>query len=286
MTGGLFSRQREMSRSWTFETRAASEIIWKLLISPSGILTGEERDIESKTGSLFAIDVQAGSVLWRGVTLDEPWWFDSDRATADTLYIQSFHQPNLPEPKGITAINIRTGEIRWQQPDFALLGTLPERVLVVRQGFSGQDYFALDAKSGEIIEELGAVQPDIPENDDLLETHFASPLKEMPAMLAGAIRLEDVRGPIDELRYGFYGIYGLHLRSQNRESKTLSTELLVFDTRSSKLVFRETIHAETPLPASWAMLLPDNFFVSHDFLLYVKEKRTLVGVDLRMAARA
>lgn len=280
MTGGLFSRKRELSQSWTFETQSADVIVWKLLISPAGILTGEERDIESKTGSLFAVEVQTGRVLWRGVTLDEPWWFDSDRATTDTLYVQSFRQPNLPEPKGITAINIRTGETRWQQPDFALIGTLPERVLVVRQGFSHREYFALDAKTGEVIEELGASQPDIPEDDELRETHFASPPKEMPEMLADAVRLEDVRGLIDELHYGFYRIYGLHLRSEKPEGKMLSNELLVFDTRSSKLVFRETIQAETPLP------LPNNFFVSHDFLLYVKEKRTLVGVDLRMAARA
>ncbi|MDP4198171.1 MAG: DUF4905 domain-containing protein [Bacteroidota bacterium] len=247
------------------------------MISSSGILTGEERNIESKTGSLFAIEVLTGRVLWRGITLGEAWWFNSDRVTNDTLFVQTFRKPDLPEPKGIIAIDLHTGNIRWHQPDFSILGTTLNRVLVMRQGFTHREYCALDAMTGEIVQDFGVEQPIFPEGDELPDTFFADPIQEIPIALRSAIKVEDIRGPIDVLRHGFYEIYGLHRIGDHPDTKLLMNELIIF--KKGRLVFRETIQAETPLP------LPENFFVSHNILLYVKEKRTLVGVDLRHDAR-
>jgi len=263
--------RRTLAPSWTYEPEDSGSIIWKLLISPAGILTGEERNVETKQSTLFAVDVRAGRVLWRGLQLDEPWWFNCDRATEDTLFVQTFRRPDLPEPKGIIAIDIVTGVIRWHKPDVALLGTDGDRAFVVRQGFSQREYFALDIHTGEVIEEFGSEVPAIGERDEMRDSFFARPLKEWPPALAGRINSEDLRGPVEGVVHGLYQIYSFHIA--NAENDLLSSELLVL--KNDRLTFRETIHAETPLP------LPENFFVSHDFLLYVKEKRTLVGLDLR-----
>ena len=100
--------------SWRYETAGANAIVWKLLISPSGILVGEERDVEAKTSSLFAIDVASGKILWRNVKLDEVWWFNTELATPDRIYIHRFGKPDMPEPKGIVVLDIRTGNIIWR----------------------------------------------------------------------------------------------------------------------------------------------------------------------------
>src|SRR5947209_12099649 len=97
-------RGNKLKAAWHFTVRKPAEIIWKLLISPDGILGGEERDTEAKTASLFAIEVETGKILWRDVRLDEPWWFNSERATSETIYIQKFRKPDMPEPKGIIAV--------------------------------------------------------------------------------------------------------------------------------------------------------------------------------------
>src|SRR6188768_3950509 len=102
----IFSKFRgdKLSPSWRFAA-AEGSIIWKLLISPEGILAGEERDPENKTGSLFAIDVRQGRTLFRDKQIDEPWWFNSEQATRENIYIHKFRKPDMPEPQGITALN-------------------------------------------------------------------------------------------------------------------------------------------------------------------------------------
>ncbi len=54
----------------------------------------------------------------------------------------------------------------------------------------------------------------------------------------------------------------------------LSNQMIIIAKDSGRLLFRETLHSKTPLP------LPDNFFITHGTLIYVKEKRTLVGIAL------
>src|SRR5437762_2854726 len=145
-------KSEKLKASWRFETKLSSAIIWKLLISPDGILVGEERDLDAKTASLFAIDVPSGKVLWREVTIDEAWWFNSERATSENIYIQKFRKPDMPEPKGIIALDIHTGLLRWEQPDVSMLFEHEGKVYSQREAMGRKEFFALDSKSGEVLE--------------------------------------------------------------------------------------------------------------------------------------
>ena len=284
--------RKKIKPSWTFETRSPNEVIWKLLISPSGILAGEERNIENKTGSLFAIDVAKGRILWRHVTMEEPWWFASEQATDDTLYVQTFRKPDLPEPKGIIALNIHDGRERWKQPDLSFLCLDTKgKVYAMRQGYNRREYFALDSVTGMISEEFGEDDSEVTTaQNSIVETHdhsyYASSLGESEheylnqakSLLREIVSEEDIRGAIDYLEFGRYLIFSYHARI--REGLTammqnlLSNELLILDKNTGDVLFSETLHRETPLP------IPDNFFVTHQSLIYVKEKRTIVGVSL------
>jgi hypothetical protein len=279
----------KLDRRWTFETRGQNEVIWKLLISPAGTLAGEVRNVETKTGSVFAIDVATGSVWWRDVVIREPWWFASETATDETLFIQTFRTPELPEPQGIIALDMHTGEERWIQPEFSFVALGAQGLVYAkRQRFSGRDYFALDALTGSIIQEFGEdataaqLARDSANKSDS-NSYYANALEEEEAdrvrtMLKGIIEINDIRGSIDRLEFGPYLILSYHARVHDRPEaalqNVLSNELVVIDTQTGELLFRETLHRETPFP------LPDNFFVTHRTLIYVKEKRILVGVPL------
>jgi len=282
-------RGKKLKPTWIFETSRESEIIWKLLISPNGILAGEERDTEAKTGSLFAVDVASGKTLWRHVTLDEPWWFGSEKATNDTLFIQTFRKPDLPEAKGIIALDIRTGKIRWHEPEMSFLFVEKDRVFAMRQGYSHRNYFALDAGTGAILEDyeedasaIAEARNHSSEIDPL--SHFADPLnaaaperKQLFDALKDGMGLTDLRGPVEFLEFGKYRIFCFHARALGADAQLqnmLSNQMIIIAKDSGRLLFRETLHSKTPLP------LPDNFFITHGTLIYVKEKRTLVGIAL------
>ncbi len=279
-------RRSSLSPSWTLETRTHNEIIWRLLISPSGVLVGEERDIEAKTASLFAIDLLAGKTLWRHVTLDEPWWFASEKATEETLFLQTYRKPDLPEPKGIIAIDLKTGNVRWQQHEFSLFRIDRDKVFATRLGFSRRDYLSLDPRTGGIVEELGDTAPalkqlNVSSTEPDTNTLNSNPLRSNdPAceMFYAVVDPTDIRGPVEYLEFKDYNMYCYHARVRGGADamlqNMLTNELVVLGRKSGKVIFRETLHRETPFP------LPDNFFVTHDTLIYVKEKRELVGVKL------
>ena len=279
-----------LKKSWSYETAAPDVIVWKLLISPSGILTGEERNVEKKTASLFALDVRSGKMLWRGRELDEAWWFGMERATDERLYVHRFRKPDMPEAKGIIAIDLITGKTIWEQPELVLIADLGDEVIAMRQGFERQDFFKLEGASGNPIEELGRdaaiVKPylELAEAQDKKSLYTASitPGSEhfdaVEGLLRNVLRVEDVRGSIDFLEFGSYVLFSYHERIKSDANamlrNLLKNELVVIDRESSDIVFRDTLHRETPFP------VPDNFFINNDTLIYVKEKRELTGVRL------
>src|SRR2546423_15405747 len=156
----IFKGER-LKALWRYKAKSSSAIIWKLLISPDGILAGEERDLEAKTASLFALDVPSGKMLWRGVTIDEAWWFNSERATKENIYIQKFRKPDMPEPKGIIALDIHTGAFRWEQPDVSMLFEHDGKIYAQREAMGRKEFFALDSTTGEVLEAYGSEKENI-----------------------------------------------------------------------------------------------------------------------------
>jgi len=281
----LLSR-RKLTPRWSFETRDEQTIIWKLLVSSAGILVGEERNVEAKQGSLFAINIKTGVTLWRDTVLPEPWWFGIEKATKDTLFVQTFRSPNLPEPKGIIALDITTGALRWQDADVAYLFLAEGKVYAIRQGFSHREYLTLFPDTGAIIDNFGSDSAPVEIARGLIDehdpfTHFAErvrsgePFQSACRLIDTVSSADELRGAIESLERGSYRVLAYHRRAEGAQARlqnVLRSELAVFD--RERVVFQETLAKETPLA------LPDNFFLSHDHLLYVKDKRVLTAVAL------
>lgn len=287
----IFSKFRgdKLSPSWRFAA-AEGSIIWKLLISPEGILAGEERDPENKTGSLFAIDVRQGTTLFRDKQIDEPWWFNSEQATRENIYIHKFRKPDMPEPQGITALNVRTGELRWEQPDVSMLFELDGKLYSQREGYRGKEFFALDSLTGEVAEAFGAEHSEILSRralvrDDDTSSQFSIPVlpedeifSEIAKLLGESLNINELRGSIDFAEYGKYIIFSYHERITNDANAALGNmlrnDIRILDTDKGDIVHAQTLNSETPYP------VPENFFINHGVLIYVKEKNEVVGISL------
>jgi hypothetical protein len=274
---------------WRFAPSGKENIVWKLLISPNGILTGEARDVEAKTGSLFAINVATGKVLWKEKRTDEAWWFGSELATERTLYLSNFRKPDMPEARGVIAIDIQTGNQRWEQPDVTLLFENGGRTYVARQRFSGREYFALDAHSGDILESYGedestirAIASMVNEQDEhsvfttpLVPEHDLYPM--IGEMIHELMNVEDVRGAIDYAEFGKYLVFSYHDRMKSPDAmlkNLLKNELRVLDREDGSVAFADVLNAETPFP------IPENFFINRGILIYVKNKQEVLGIEL------
>lgn len=276
--------------SWRFEAKSANAIIWKLLISPTGILVGEERDIEAKTASLFAIEVTSGKTLWRGMTLDEPWWFNTELATPDRIYIHRFGKPDMPEPKGVVVLDTRSGAMLWEQPDVAMLFEIGEKMYVQREGFGRKEFFVLDSKTGEILEALGSDRSEILQlrslaNADESDTRYSVPITPddelfapIAATLKGALNIDDLRGSIDYAEFAHIIAFSYHERITTDARAALGgilrNELRILDRNEGDIIYSDTVASETPYP------VPESFFITSDTLIYVREKREIIGIRL------
>ena len=201
---------------WRFETKSPSVIIWKLLISPDGILAGEERDTETKTATLFALYVPSGKMIWRDAAIDEAWWFNSERATSDNIFIQKFRKPDMPEPKGIIALDIHSGQVRWEQPDVSMLFEHGGKVFAQREAIGRKEFFAIDSISGEVLEAYGSEKDNILAIQSMIVDADHHSVYSMPItpeddifvsiadVLNDVLDVNELRGTIDFAEYGKY----------------------------------------------------------------------------------
>jgi outer membrane protein assembly factor BamB len=284
-----FLRGSGLQPKWSVEARDSESIIWKLVISPSGILAGEERNVEQKKGSLFALDPKSGKMLWRGVELEETWWYGAEKASSTTLYIEKFPRPDMPEARGIIAIDLQSGKTKWEHKSGTFLFEAAGKTYISQARFEGRDFFALDPATGQTLESYGSdesafrlVAGVLSEEED--HSVYSTPLgledelfEPIRALLQAVLNVAEVRGTIDFAEFGKYLIFSYHDRMQEPNAmlrNLLKNELRILDRETGEVVYEDTLNIETPFP------IPDNFFINHGTLIYVKEKREIIGVDL------
>ncbi len=287
---GIFSRNKQaLQPNWGYKA-APGSIIWRLLISPNGLLIGEERNPETKTSSLFAIDVPTGKTLWKGVTIDEAWWFTTARATVENIYIHRFRKPDMPEPLGIIALDIISGAERWEQPDVSMLFELNGKVYAQREAMGRTEFFALDAMSGEVLEAFGSERAEILSLQPLSaatdeQSIYSYPINQsdelfsqITTILADVLDANELRGSIDFSEFAGHLIFSYHERKTDDPAAALNNllvnRLAIVSKESGDLLYRDTLASSTPYP------VPDNFFIHQGILIYVKETTDLIGIPL------
>src|SRR5205807_1107197 len=97
-------------------------------------------------------------------------------------------------------------------------------------------------------------------------------------ILSETLDVTELRGTIDFAEYGKYIIFSYHERilsgAEAMLGNLLRNHLKVLDKVKGEIVYSDEPNASTPYP------VPENFFIHRGILIYVKEKREVVGVEL------
>ncbi|MGE5315360.1 MAG: DUF4905 domain-containing protein [Acidobacteriota bacterium] len=277
----LFGSPR-LAPAWSF---TASHILWRFLLSDSGLLLGEDRDTDAKNVSFFCIDMGTGSVLWRGRTFGEAWWTGIEAVTGNRLYLHGFAKPDMPEHRGLTAVDARTGSVIWSNNDISFFAADASRVIGYRDLFERRVFEEFDAQTGAFLHERQTAGEEAQEmrrgsfgRTDLL---FPEPLeKEDPQQptieraLQHAVKTDPAHPPIiDAARAEGRIIISAHVRTSDRPG-SMTHLLLVIDEVTGRELYRDTLNADTPYA------IRDSFFIDRSRLYYIKEKQTLVSLPL------
>ena len=268
-----------MKHSWKFSPGGT---IWRVHPAVSGRFVGEERDLEQRRVTFFALDFSTGRVLWKGLAVEEDWWTGIERVDGDLLFVHSFASPDLPTHQGITVIDISKGRVLWANPGWTLKAVKGDRLIVRGDHRAGQGIIVVGSQTGEILP--GEVNPGVPAEEDQSwreDVAFPDPvsMEELVSHPAGQVvfkkwKREQVSGMVELLELPPRVLVAAALRRKGLREETLDQELLVVNTATGKAEHSVTLIRDSKGPVM------ESFFVQNGTLVYVREGKTLCGVKM------
>src|SRR5690606_3536624 len=90
-------------------------IIWKVEMDDTvRQIAVESRDAGSRVVSFSVFNYQTGATLLQELRTESNWGWSLDRLFQDTLFLHGYISDTSPEHKGICAIDVHTGAVKWQ----------------------------------------------------------------------------------------------------------------------------------------------------------------------------
>jgi Domain of unknown function (DUF4905) len=270
---------------WEFKTDG---IVWRLVPASPQLLVGEERDIQRKTVSFFCLDEKSGSPLWQKVAFGEEWWIGIEAVCGGVILLHKFARPDLPEHRGIIAVDLQCGRTLWSSPEYGFCAFRGASLYVTRTGPTGEGIQELDLRAGSFIKELKAGEQMPPAFAEGMPHGMAFPTTVdlgqedhgVVAQIRRSMPVQSLVGPVEVVEHDTLVIFSFHEHAgvDAHNYARFNTLLHILDRRSGAVVLREILDKEV------AACVPDSFFVQEDFLFYVKDRRTITAV--RLANRA
>jgi hypothetical protein len=262
--------------AWTYTTKG---VLWRLVPAGGLRFVGEERDLQKKDVAFFCLEGKTGKPLWEGQRFGERWWTGIEAVHEGVLLLHAFATPELPEHRGITAVDIQSAAVLWEAPDLTFFSLQEGAVRVLRLSRFGRQQVDLDLRSGTVVREIGP--------DESRPSAYVSPVVaglQMPVTversggengldpllrIAGAVA---VVGPVEHLDTGKCVILGFHQRRPG--AGEMERTVAVIDRGEGTVLFSE--QTASGLHAA----VPDSFVVYGATLFILREQRTLVAVRL------
>ena len=273
----LFARSLKVR--WLYTPGAT---IWRVHPAVRGRILGEERDLERKQVSFFALDMTTGAVLWHRPGVGDPWWVGMSRVVGDLLFLHGFATPDLPVERGVTVIAAATGDHLWSRSEWSM-ERVEEGSLTVREDRRGGSVLlAVDPHTGSLLNQnVVSGRPVQPLEDPLAAVEF-------PALLSGTEvqehqsgeyvarqwAVDRLAGPIELLEHRALFMIAASERKGEGSEGGLVHHLRVVKRDTGRVVYRDTLAASATGPGM------DAFFVQDNALVYVRERRTLCAVSL------
>jgi hypothetical protein len=195
----------------------------------------------------------------------------------------------MPNAIGTTVLDCTTGKVLWQDESVRIICGAEEIVLAQRGlSLDRPSLLLLDLRTGETLEEIGQALDRAGEFRAICENQppvagwiNSSPLAEDSTRyreLSEIIEknIPDRRGGVEIADYGTYSVLSLHERSRRSADAMLAglVDNVLIVLEGDRVVHRETVTKDAPAVSD------DLFFIWNGMLIFIREGRTLVGINL------
>lgn len=272
---------------WVYK---AGSQLWRILFSHGDLAAGEYRNNEKKKVTFFCIDTRSGKEKWNMSKEGEGWWTTTEGVYGSTLYLHAFAKPDLPHPRHVTSVDMETGAVLWDYPEFTFLYANSDEVVVEKSDMERTIYHRLDPGSGairETIDDRDTVESERFEarsNDPHLKLQFPevynpalTDQKIFVPLISSIQRKERLLDPIEVLQHGNNLLICYHKvkGGQSNGNTLLTHELIIYNKNDLKELYRDKLYDNASAPA------PDGFFTRDNILYYIRNKNELVAISLR-----
>ncbi|WP_423149630.1 DUF4905 domain-containing protein [Rubrolithibacter danxiaensis] len=227
-------------------------IIWKIETDASSShIAIETRDAASKAVHFSAFNYATGKTLIREVTTEHGFWWSLDRIYNNTVFLHGYMSESSPEHKGIIALDIHTGAIKWQVFHLSLHDISEEGLIAYNPLLQLKKLQLLDFETGEYIN-----SPDkhyLPVTRNIVFPDIVNGTSPLPAFIP-----ENIAGPLFYTKISEKECWSFHMQ----EGGSFSQVLLI---SSGAEILQEDI-----LASGIQKLNPEAFFIQPDYLFAVK----------------
>ena len=256
--------------------------IFRLIPTTTDKLIIEERETEKKQAYFNCLKIDSGKKIFKNLQLDEKFWLGIEAIYNDIIFFHRFTKPDMPQHNGIIAFDINDQKVIWQDDYKTFLFIKDEKVYAFLQMFEERKHFALDYKTGGIMEELGNdtvsinnLREDVINSEDfsgyLFPQKFSSAVitnETAKQFMKNLREIHLISGSIEYVLKNDLLLFNFH---EIKPDNILKNIFKAVDLSKGKYILEETLNSRTNAFA------PDSFFVKDD-LLFLLIERTKVGV--------
>lgn len=257
-------------------------IIWQVVPTGRGVLICETRDLEAKMTRFAGVNQTNGRGMWRNSSFGEQWWLGVETVCGGVLLLHKFAQPDMPEHRGLIAVDVESGRQLWQNDDVKFEGADGDSLFASRRGLAGEQFFQFDVRSGDALQAVtpSAMQREIPVGETEKRL-FPIPLMNLQmehstigARILPHCNIEKVVGAVEYVELGDALAFSVHERGSSSTPEQLLLDHRLVILSNSDIIFSDIITRNAPAS------VPDSFFVENDVLFFVQERTKLTAVHL------
>jgi hypothetical protein len=273
----------EIKRIYAFSNNRQ---IWRLLPTETNKLIIEERDIENKEVFFNCIDISTGERIFSDFQIDEKFWVGIEAIDREVIYFHKFLKPDMPGHQGIIAFDIKSESILWENSEYSFLFIDEGKIYCYKSLFEGRNFFIIDGKTGQLIENLGddittinllrekSLSKQMFHDYIFPQTYFSEDiLPENILNIFNEIKNEKViAGKMEYALFKDILFFNYH---EVLNDGQLKNTFLGVEISSNRRIFEEILINKT------RAFVPDSFFFKQNLMFLLQEKIRLVVYNLK-----
>jgi len=255
-------------------------MIWQLMFTESGLMTGLKRFPEERRASFFCLAPETGEVLHddfvltgggeQGEPVGDGWMIGLETTHGNLLFCHAFQQGS-PEHQGIWAVDSAAGALAWSRPDLSYAANLGDTFLVYKSrvfaGFPERDFWLLDPLTGKEIEQIGTA----PERFNPLRNEAIGEEERQGVLLPVAGM--DKSGHLETIECGSSTVTVTHRMSAGEGTESAWSSVLAI-TAGGRVLYEDEMGNAVAVP------LFNSALVRNKRLYYIKEREVLVSLPV------